>query len=440
MTEKQTKEITLSSSEFGLSPFVTQKRSFTFLFIGSTGVGKSSLINRLFGEQVSKVGHFNPTTHSPAIYTLKINSGNTTLNIVDSPGLSENESQDIRIFNELQKKVNQIDCLLYLTPLDSPRFLASERWAIQIINKVFGEEIWDRTAILLTRADIVPYEDYNKYLEQKVKIIHNEISKIILPESANNIPAIAVTALDQFTPDGKNWIEDFFEILLNIVSKAANSYSFHERSIQTASITFESDFQESLSPNYLSDTVNPYLKAIANIQNIIDSVRKVEYRKVSITSIRQNSPISVNLDGASQAIQVATDFIVPWKRKHSQQMAQLAILEKEAEIENKKAEVLEKRARASKDRAEAERFNAESIKQRKEAEKLGLENEKLRLELQHAKIQLSLDVLKQISPHLSETEKIAYLIKLLPSVDVLVFSELEITTKFGDETNQLEKG
>lgn len=161
MTEKQTNEISLPAKELDLSPVVSQKRNFTFLFIGSTGVGKSSLINRLFGKQVSQVGHFAPTTHSATVYTLKINSGNTTLNIVDSPGLSENESQDIRMFTELQKKVNQIDCLLYLTPLDSPRFRSSERWAIHIINKVFGEEIWDRTAILLTRADVVSLEDYN---------------------------------------------------------------------------------------------------------------------------------------------------------------------------------------------------------------------------------------------------------------------------------------
>ena len=285
-----------------------------------------------------------------------------------------------------------------------------------------------------------PIESNNKYLDQKIEIFRNEISSIILPEKAKHIPAIAVTAVDEFTPDGKNWLNDFFEILLNIVSKTANSYSFRERSIQTASITFDSEFTEDLSPNYLSSTINPYLTAIANIQNIIDSVRNVEQRKINITSIRQNSPISVNLDGASQAIQVATDFIVPWKREHSRQMAQLAIFEKEAEIESKKAEVLEKRARASKDRAEAERLNAESVKQHREAEQLSLENEKLRLELQYAKIQLALDMLKQISPHLSETEKIACLIKLLPSVDVLVFSELNITAKFSDEPNQLEKG
>jgi len=182
------------------------------------------------------------------------------------------------------------------------------------------------------------------------------------------------------------------------------------------------------TPGYLTDTLGPYLAAIAEIQNIINEIQGKEHREVVIESIVQQSPISVSLDGASQAVQVVTDTVVPWRRKHAQEMARLATLEKQAEIESKKAEVLEKRARAAKDRAEAGRLVAEAAKQREEAERMKLENEKLRVELHRATIQLALDILAQVAPNLPETEKIAYTVRLLAPLDTIVSSELEIST------------
>jgi hypothetical protein len=187
-------------------------------------------------------------------------------------------------------------------------------------------------------------------------------------------------------------------------------------------------FHHKLTPDYLVDTLGPFLAAIAEIQDIIDEIQGKEHREVVIESIVQQSPISISLDGASQAVQVVTDTVVPWRRKHAQEMARLATLEKQAEIESKKAEILEKRARAAKDRAEAGRLAAEAAKQREEAGRMKLENEKLRVELHRAKIQLALDILAQVAPNLPETEKIAYTVRLLAPLDTIVSSELEIST------------
>jgi hypothetical protein len=107
-------------------------------------------------------------------------------------------------------------------------------------------------------------------------------------------------------------------------------------------------------------------------------------------------------------------------------MAHLLEREKQAEIGSKKAEILEKRARAAKDQAETAKIEAEAAKQREETERMKLENEKLRLELHRAKIQLALEVLAQVAPNLSETEKIIFVVKLLPPLDIFAFSELEI--------------
>jgi pyruvate formate-lyase activating enzyme-like uncharacterized protein len=100
-------------------------------------------------------------------------------------------------------------------------------------------------------------------------------------------------------------------------------------------------------------------------------------------------------------------------------MARLQEQEKFVEIENLKAEVLEKRARAEKDRIEAKM-------RREEVERLRIENEKSRLELHRTKVQLSIDILQQVAENLSENEKIFWISELLPSLDKLISSELEV--------------
>jgi GAF domain-containing protein len=182
-----------------------------------------------------------------------------------------------------------------------------------------------------------------------------------------------------------------------------------------------------LTPDYLETTIIPYLKAICDIQKVLDELQRREHREVHIKAITYKSPISVSLDGAADAVQLARDEIVPWRRRHAESMACLLEQDKQLDIESKKAEILEKRVRAAKERVEKENLILEADKQREEVERMRLENEKLRLELQRAKIQLALDILVQVAPSLSEQEKIAYVVRLLPPLGILVSSELEIS-------------
>ena len=174
-----------------------------------------------------------------------------------------------------------------------------------------------------------------------------------------------------------------------------------------------------LSVPYLSNEVFPYIKAIADLQKFISRVQGLSPTEIFIISISQKSPISVSLQGASDALQVINDSVVPWRRKHAGIMARLQEQEKSVKIENMKAEVLEKRARAEKDRIEAKM-------KREEVERLRIENEKSRLELQRTKVQLGIDILQQVAENLSEHEKILWISELLPSLDRLILSELEV--------------
>jgi len=184
--------------------------------------------------------------------------------------------------------------------------------------------------------------------------------------------------------------------------------------------------EEDLTPDCLKDLLLPYLKAVSDIQRVIDEVKGDQPSDLLIKSIKQASPVSVNLDGVSDAIRLITETVVPWRRKHAEAMCVLIEEEKKAEIEIRKAEIKERRAHAVKDRAEAERMSAEASKQREEAHHMKLKNEQLRIQLDRERIQLALDLLAQISPELSEGEKIAYAIKLLPALGVVTSTEIEI--------------
>lgn len=160
-----------------------------------------------------------------------------------------------------------------------------------------------------------------------------------------------------------------------------------------------------LTPECLADQITPYLQAIADIQRLIDQINKSELNHIAIRRIQQKSPVTISFKGVKEAVQLIIDIIVPWRRKFRQEMARLEAKEKRTNIGIRKAEALLKEA---------------------EVEKIRLENQRLNLELQTARIQLATEILSQISPQLSEVERTTYLIKLLPSLEALTLSDLEI--------------
>jgi len=73
---------------------------FNLAVFGKTGVGKSTLINAIFGEDVAKVGIGEPVTHGSHLYLDKVGS----LGIVDTQGL-EIGTDDRKIIDEVQKMI-----------------------------------------------------------------------------------------------------------------------------------------------------------------------------------------------------------------------------------------------------------------------------------------------------------------------------------------------
>jgi hypothetical protein len=187
-----------------------------------------------------------------------------------------------------------------------------------------------------------------------------------------------------------------------------------------------------LTPRFLLNILSPFLCAIEEIHFILNEIKTLPKQEIAIKTISQNSPISISFNGGADVIQQIKEIVVPSRRKHAEKIARLLEKEKRAEIKKKEAEHLEIEARAAKDQAEAQRTQAEAAKLRAEAERISLENEKLRMELHEQTIQLAIRMLGQVAPNLSEVEKIAYVVKLLPPIDSLMFSDLELPSSNED--------
>jgi len=181
------------------------------------------------------------------------------------------------------------------------------------------------------------------------------------------------------------------------------------------------DINHPLTPQFMADTLIPYLQAVANLQQIIDQAQGNPAQLVRIKSIREGSAL-VSLEGASQAIELIMSILVPWRYKHTKAMAQLQEGEQQAKIEQIKTDILAKRLQTAKDRQTAE---VSLAKQYAEVERLKLENEKLRLELDRSRVQLALEVLEKVNPDLSEIDKFRYTNQLLNTLDILTSSPLD---------------
>jgi len=184
--------------------------------------------------------------------------------------------------------------------------------------------------------------------------------------------------------------------------------------------------QVRLTAQYLEKDVAPFLNAISEIQRLLDELSGRNVKDVSIRVITQNSPIGVSLEGVSETFLAVTDLIIPWKRKHAEKMAEYARRVKQYEIEQKRIELQEANLQITKSQQDIEKTSVEISKMEAEAEKIRIENEKGKIELERAKIQLALDVLEKIAPNLPEQDKLSALMKLLPLLETVIASDIEI--------------
>lgn len=262
-----------------------------------------------------------------------------------------------------------------------------------------------------------------KKIDLERRNLRNLQNKVQMHGGMTYAPLDLRNQLDNTEGNIVNLLEEISRILKSNKDLVDN-YIQHEGTLEVTLID-ELDTTDTppLTPSYLLNQVSPYLFAIEELQAAINQILDRSAEPVRIRSLSQNSPIEVNLQGASEAVKTIQSTIVPWRRRHAEEMARLAEQERQAEIDARNVETLEKRVKIATEKQQSE---VELALKREELERLRLENERTRLQLQKDKIQMAIEIVNQLNPNLSEIDRLIYVNKLLPSLNRLTSSTLSI--------------
>jgi putative methionine-R-sulfoxide reductase with GAF domain len=69
---------------------------------------------------------------------------------------------------------------------------------------------------------------------------------------------------------------------------------------------------QALTPSYLATVVSPCLRAIADLQHVLDALAGRSPSEVKVLAITQDWPVPVSLQGAREAMQALQSTILPW--------------------------------------------------------------------------------------------------------------------------------
>jgi uncharacterized protein len=94
---------------------------------GKTGVGKSSLCNALFGQDIAAISDIEACTRNPQEILLKIGQGNSKgIKLVDVPGVGESQERDQEYAKLYAKLLPELDVVLWLLKGDDRAFTSDE--------------------------------------------------------------------------------------------------------------------------------------------------------------------------------------------------------------------------------------------------------------------------------------------------------------------------
>ena len=164
-----------------------------FILIGKTGVGKTSLLNVIYGDEVGKVGHSSKSETKMSNYYCikeKVNNEIIYFCIIDTPGLYDTHGIDVDINQkkDIQKLISKenikIKGLLFLSNFQNERFDFSEQNTLIEYNALFPmKDFWNRLILIFTHYYNDPDGDTKEEIQERAlknmtKILNMIMEKI----------------------------------------------------------------------------------------------------------------------------------------------------------------------------------------------------------------------------------------------------------------------
>ncbi|MHC6203494.1 GTPase family protein [Breznakiellaceae bacterium SP9] len=125
---------------------------------GKTGVGKSSLCNALFGQDICPISDIESCTRNPQEVIL--NTGGRGIKLLDVPGVGENQSKDEEYGKLYVKLLPKLDLVLWVLKGDDRAFSSDELFYKAIVKPHISEG--KTFFFVINQVDkIEPYKEWN---------------------------------------------------------------------------------------------------------------------------------------------------------------------------------------------------------------------------------------------------------------------------------------
>jgi hypothetical protein len=160
-----------------------------------------------------------------------------------------------------------------------------------------------------------------------------------------------------------------------------------------------------LTPDTLRNDVAATLAGIELIGQAASWAAQREYQG-AVSSISQDSPISINLTGLKETVDLVLSYVIPWRRRHAERLADLEV--HKHELDNRKQE-------------NELSFHDLEYEQRR------LDTARAQFELAKSKWELAERMLKEIDPdnHLRGQEREKAIARVLAGINQLAATRLE---------------
>ncbi|KAF5743868.1 translocase of chloroplast 33 chloroplastic-like [Tripterygium wilfordii] len=212
--------------------------SLTIIVMGKGGVGKSSTVNSIIGERVVTVNAFQPEQLRPTMIS-RTRAG-FTVNIVDTPGLVEGGYVNYQALDLIKRFLlnKTIDVLLYVDRLDAYRVDDLDRQIIKAISDGFGKNIWRKSLLVLTHAQLCPPEKLSydvfsskrseallKTIRLGARIRKNEYkdfdTPVVLVENSGRCNKNEND--EKILPNDEAWIPNLVKVITDVATNGKNS-------------------------------------------------------------------------------------------------------------------------------------------------------------------------------------------------------------------------